>query len=202
MRPDANGRGDRDAEARSHGVVEHRTPRVRHTMYMISSLPRLPCHATFLLHGHIPRACGLYPLVSWCVPNARFQARRRAGARDERTLFAVACKPLFGQEEDPLALMPPPLHGPTTGRQPQPLPLDQGLDLLPCQAAPLHALHLTRTRCSLCSSRVVLRAFKPLSDRSQKPSTMDNGRNRNGVVSDTVDQPVAVDEALSDGFLR
>ena len=29
-------------------------------------------------------------------PNAKFQARRRAGARDERTLFAVACKPLFG----------------------------------------------------------------------------------------------------------
>jgi hypothetical protein len=27
-------------------------------------------------------------------PNARFQARRRAEA--ERTLFAVACKPLFG----------------------------------------------------------------------------------------------------------
>ena len=31
---------------------------------------------------------------------------------------------------------------------------------------------------------------------------MDDGRNRDGVVSDTVDQPVAVDEALSDGFLR
>ena len=30
-------------------------------------------------------------------PNARFQPRRRAGARHERTLFAVACKPLFGQ---------------------------------------------------------------------------------------------------------
>jgi hypothetical protein len=30
------------------------------------------------------------------TPNARFQARRRAGARYERTLFAVACKPLFG----------------------------------------------------------------------------------------------------------
>ena len=27
------------------------------------------------------------------LPNARFQARRRAGARDERTLFAVACNP-------------------------------------------------------------------------------------------------------------
>src|SRR5215510_7089520 len=29
-------------------------------------------------------------------PNARFQARRRAGAGDERTLFAVAYKPWFG----------------------------------------------------------------------------------------------------------
>jgi hypothetical protein len=28
--------------------------------------------------------------------NARFQARRIAGARDERTLIAIACKPLFG----------------------------------------------------------------------------------------------------------
>jgi len=30
------------------------------------------------------------------APNARFQARERAGARHERTLFPVACKPLFG----------------------------------------------------------------------------------------------------------
>jgi hypothetical protein len=29
-------------------------------------------------------------------PNARFQARRAAGARYERTLFAVACKPWLG----------------------------------------------------------------------------------------------------------
>ena len=29
--------------------------------------------------------------------NARFQARRIAGARHERTLFAVACKPLLGK---------------------------------------------------------------------------------------------------------
>ena len=28
--------------------------------------------------------------------NARHQARQTAGARDERTLFAVACIPLFG----------------------------------------------------------------------------------------------------------
>jgi hypothetical protein len=28
--------------------------------------------------------------------NARFQARQVAGARHERRLFAVACKPLFG----------------------------------------------------------------------------------------------------------
>src|SRR5262249_43595364 len=42
--------------------------------------------------------CGIC-LTSFCAapPNARFQARRTAGARDERTLFAVACKPLFGQ---------------------------------------------------------------------------------------------------------
>ena len=30
---------------------------------------------------------------------------------------------------------------------------------------------------------------------------MDDGRNRNGVVLDTVDQPVAVNEALSESFL-
>jgi hypothetical protein len=29
-------------------------------------------------------------------PNARGQARRTAGATQERTLFAVACTPLFG----------------------------------------------------------------------------------------------------------
>ena len=29
-------------------------------------------------------------------PNARFQARERAGARHERRLFPVACMPLFG----------------------------------------------------------------------------------------------------------
>ena len=29
--------------------------------------------------------------------NATHQARRRAGARDERTLFAAACMRLFGQ---------------------------------------------------------------------------------------------------------
>jgi hypothetical protein len=29
-------------------------------------------------------------------PNARHQARRTAGATEERTLFAVACMPLFG----------------------------------------------------------------------------------------------------------
>ena len=45
-------------------------------------------------------------------------------------------------------------------------------------------------------------AFKPFSDRSQEPSAMDDSRNRNGVISDTVDQPVAVDEALSDGSVR
>jgi hypothetical protein len=31
-----------------------------------------------------------------CMPNARHQAWRTVGARDERTLFAVACMPLFG----------------------------------------------------------------------------------------------------------
>jgi hypothetical protein len=30
------------------------------------------------------------------MPNARCQVRRTVGARDERTLFAVTCKPLFG----------------------------------------------------------------------------------------------------------
>ena len=30
------------------------------------------------------------------MPNARGQARQRAGARNERTLFAVACTPLLG----------------------------------------------------------------------------------------------------------
>ena len=36
--------------------------------------------------------CGL-------LPNARHQARETAGARDERTLFAVACMPWFGSAE-------------------------------------------------------------------------------------------------------
>ena len=31
------------------------------------------------------------------TPNARFQALPEAGATEERTLEAVACKPLFGQ---------------------------------------------------------------------------------------------------------
>ena len=31
------------------------------------------------------------------LPNARHQARQTAGARHERTLFAVACMPWFGQ---------------------------------------------------------------------------------------------------------
>jgi hypothetical protein len=39
------------------------------------------------LHGDI------YGLL---MPNAGHQARRRAGARHERTLFAVACMPWFG----------------------------------------------------------------------------------------------------------
>jgi hypothetical protein len=51
------------------------------------------------------------------APNARYQARQTAGARDERTLFAVACMPLFGLvladetrkiascESDPLCLL-------------------------------------------------------------------------------------------------
>ena len=30
------------------------------------------------------------------LPNARHQARQTGGARDERSLFAVACMPLFG----------------------------------------------------------------------------------------------------------
>jgi hypothetical protein len=33
--------------------------------------------------------------------NARFQARERAGARYERTLFPVACKPLIMYEAPP-----------------------------------------------------------------------------------------------------
>ena len=44
-------------------------------------------------------------------------------------------------------------------------------------------------------------AFKPLADRPQEPSAMDDGCNRAGVVSDTVDQSVAAYEALSDGLL-
>jgi len=34
------------------------------------------------------------PLIA--EPNARFQARPEAAARDERRLLGVACKPLFG----------------------------------------------------------------------------------------------------------
>lgn len=37
-------------------------------------------------------------IFGFASPNARFQARRTAGARDERTLFAVACMRLFGGE--------------------------------------------------------------------------------------------------------
>ena len=43
--------------------------------------------------GDCPAVFALLPLAS----NARHQARRTAGARHERTLFAVACMPLFGQ---------------------------------------------------------------------------------------------------------
>ena len=39
--------------------------------------------------------------------NARFQARRRAGARHERTLFAVACKPLLGMGYPPASRCSP-----------------------------------------------------------------------------------------------
>jgi hypothetical protein len=51
------------------------------------------------------------------MPNARDQARQTTGARDERTLSAVACMPLFGlvladetrkiasYESDPLCLL-------------------------------------------------------------------------------------------------
>jgi hypothetical protein len=35
-------------------------------------------------------------LRSEAPQNAGHQARREAGARDERTLYAVACMPLFG----------------------------------------------------------------------------------------------------------
>jgi hypothetical protein len=48
------------------------------------------------------------------APNARFQARRRAGARDERTLFAVACKPLLG------CWRPTQVPGPPGDRLPRP----------------------------------------------------------------------------------
>ena len=47
-------------------------------------------------------------------PNARFQARRRAGARHERTLFAVACKPLLG------CWRPMPMPGSAGDRLPPP----------------------------------------------------------------------------------
>jgi len=115
--------------------------------------------------AHPPRTWGRRPACHPLrgPPSAGRQARRAAGARDERTLFAVACTRLFGQEEAPLGLIPPPLHGPPAGGEPQPLPQDQSVNLLPWQAALLHALHLTRTRCSFCCSKVALRACKPLS---------------------------------------
>jgi hypothetical protein len=43
-----------------------------------------------------PQPWGAREQPAGVASNARFQARRRAGARHERTLFAVACKPLFG----------------------------------------------------------------------------------------------------------
>ena len=54
-------------------------------------------------------------------PNARFQARLKAGARNERTLEAVACKPLLGCWAPtrvpglPVHRPPPPTHAPSGG---------------------------------------------------------------------------------------
>jgi hypothetical protein len=42
-------------------------------------------------------------------PNARGQARRTAGARHERTLFAVACTPLLGKGGHRTTPIDPPL---------------------------------------------------------------------------------------------
>ena len=63
------------------------------------------------------------------MPNARFQARRRAGARHERTLFAVACKPLLG------GWRPTQVPGPPGDRLP-PRPVGRGLWRLPRRRAP------------------------------------------------------------------
>ena len=40
-------------------------------------------------------------------PNARGQARQRAGARHERTLFAVACRPMLGAVLGEMVRRPP-----------------------------------------------------------------------------------------------
>src|SRR5215831_1710214 len=60
---------------------------------------------------------------------------------------------------------------------------------------------LPGTHCALDLSRIILRAFKSLSNRPQKPSAMNDGSNRDGIVLDTIDQPIAVNEALSDSCL-
>jgi len=46
------------------------------------------------------------------MPNARHQARRAAGARDERTLFAVAWMPWLGAEDGRDPVLTRLLHGP------------------------------------------------------------------------------------------
>jgi hypothetical protein len=53
----------------------------------------------------------MQPVCSFILePNARGQARQRAGARHERTLFAVACTPWFGEglATDSAVVPPPP----------------------------------------------------------------------------------------------
>src|SRR5712691_11906205 len=98
--------------------------------------------------------------------NARFQARRRAGARYERTLFAVACKPLLGcwrptqVPGPPGDRLPRPPRAPPSRRMPprpvgrgrppgSPMPpvaclalLGHGADVLPCPPpAPAESPH-------------------------------------------------------------
>ena len=62
-------------------------------------------------------------------PNARFQARERAGARHARRLFPVACKPLLG------GWRPMPVPGPPGDRLP-PYPVGRGPWRLPRRRAP------------------------------------------------------------------
>jgi hypothetical protein len=59
----------------------------------------LVLNAVGLCGSRVPLAFNAFGLRGSYVPlapNATLQARRTAEARDERTLFAVACKRLFG----------------------------------------------------------------------------------------------------------